>query len=172
MPEVQVSVAAPAERATLENLMQLYIHDFSEHWSGGPQGELGADGRFPAYPLDAYWREPTHTPLLLRLDGRLAGFALLDAASHTGQSVDRNMAEFFIVRKHRRAGAGTAAAQAIFSSYPGVWETAIVRRNLAALAFWRGIVGAHPDVEGLSEFDVTTPAWNGPVLRFRVRPAG
>lgn len=169
MSGVDVAVALPAERGALANLMQLYVHDFSELWSGRPEGELEDDGRFADYPLDAYWREPDHIPLLLRRDGRLIGFALLNAASHSGRPVDHNMAEFFIVRKHRRGGAGTLAARTVFSRYPGLWEAAVARRNLAALAFWRKAVQQHARAAEMEETDVATEAWNGPILRFRIR---
>lgn len=166
MPDIELKVAEPHERSILENMMQLYIHDFSEFWAGREEGELGPDGRFFDYPLDAYWRDPDHTPLLLSSGGRLAGFALLNAASHSGRPLNRNMAEFFIVRKHRRGGVGTAAAQAIFSRYPGVWETAVARANLPALAFWRKAAVTHPKAQGVEEADFATAEWNGPILRF------
>ncbi len=169
MSDVEIAVARSEERATLENLMQLYVHDFSEAWSGTPRGELESDGRFAAYPFDAYWRDAGHVPLLLRLDGHLAGFALLNRSSHSGLPVDHNMAEFFIVRKHRRGGIGAVATQTIFSRYPGQWETAVARRNTGALAFWRAAAGRHPLVEDLEESDHSTASWNGPVLRFRIR---
>ena len=172
MREVSVARAAPHERRALENLMQLYIHDFSERWVDRPEGELRDDGRFPDYPLDAYWREANHVPLLVRRSGRLVGFALLNDSSHTDRAVDRNMAEFFIVRKHRRSGVGTAAAHTIFSRYPGQWEAAVARTNTAALSFWRGAVKQHPASEGIEECDIARSAWNGPVLRFRIRESG
>lgn len=157
MPDVDVTVAQPHERAVLDNLLQLYIHDFSEHLAADrPEGDLGNDGRFPAYPLDAYWRERTHVPLLVRLNGSLVGLALLNNSSHTGRAVERNMAEFFIVRRHRRGGVGTAAAQAIFSRYPGQWEAAVARRNVAALPFWRNAVTRHPLAEDIEVCDVTS----------------
>jgi predicted acetyltransferase len=166
---VQVVTAEPHDRAVLANLMQLYVHDFSEHWAGRSEGELGENGRFPDYPLDPYWSDPTHVPLLIRIDAKLTGFALLNNASHTGRPVERNMAEFFIVRKHRRGGIGTLAAHLIFSRYPGQWESAIARRNAAALAFWRNAIRRHPLATEIDELDIASPAWNGPVIRFRVR---
>jgi len=163
---VKVVAALPEDRVALANMMQLYSHDFSELWAGGPRGELGADGLFTAYPLDAWWREPDHIPLLVKVGGFLAGFALLDKMSHTGQPLDRNMAEFFIVRKHRRSGVGTAAARAIFNRYPGRWETAVARANHGALAFWHAAI--EPLADEMELVDVESALWDGPVLRFRI----
>lgn len=171
MNGLEVSVALPEQRSVIRNLMQLYVHDFSEHWAGSQRGELEDDGRFPDYPLDAYWNNPARIPLLMRVNGHLAGFALLNDHSHSGISADRNMAEFFIVRKHRRGGIGTAAAHIIFSRYPGQWEAAVARRNLGALGFWRNAIRRHPLVADIVESDVATDAWNGPILRFRILPA-
>jgi predicted acetyltransferase len=162
--------ANAADRPAIDNLLQLYIHDFSEHWAGRSEGELLDTGRFPDYPLDKYWSDPGCVPLLLRVDGKLAGFALLNQQGHVGRPVDRNMAEFFVVRKHRRAGLGRIAAHQIFTRYPGQWEVAVARRNVAALAFWRRVIGQHPLAIDIDETDVVSTAWNGPLIRFRVRP--
>ena len=169
---VSIDLARPEERPILDNLMQLYIHDFSEQWAGQARGELQDDGRFPAYePMASYWIEPARIPLLIRVDGKLAGLALINDYSHSGQPADRNMAEFFVVRKHRRGGVGTAAAQAIFSRWPGLWEAAVARRNLPALPFWRNAAASHPGCRGVEEIDVSDERWNGPILRFRIEPA-
>jgi predicted acetyltransferase len=170
MPDLEITVARADERDVIANLFQFYIHDFSELWAGTPIGELQDDGRFEAYePLDLYWREADRIPLLFRIAGRPIGFALLNGVSHSGLPVDRNMAEFFIVRKHRRGGAGTQAARGVFSRYPGLWEAAVARKNLGALAFWRRAIGEHPDIEGVDESDHQSPAWDGPIIRFRIR---
>jgi predicted acetyltransferase len=173
--EIEVRAATLEEKPALANLFQLYVHDFSELWSGTDDGELNDDGRFSPYPfLDAYWGESSRIPLLVRVGGRLAGFALINASSHSGLAVDRNMAEFFIVRKHRRGGAGTAVAQQVFQLYPGLWEAAVARRNTAALAFWRKAVGGCPGLTEVQELDRRTKEWDGPILRFRIKsePAG
>jgi predicted acetyltransferase len=172
MDGLDVALAAPHERAALENLFQLYIHDFSEILAPDrPEGDVGPDGRFPLPPLDELWRDGDQVPLLLRLDGRLAGFALLDRSPHSGRPVDWDMREFFVVRKHRRRGLGLAAAHAIFGERPGQWELAVMRANTAALPFWRKAAATHPLARGVEEIDLATSAWNGPVIRFRIAPS-
>ena len=163
MPGITVTVARPEERPLLENLFQLYVHDFSEFWQGQDRGELEPDGRFEPYPLEDYWNGEDRVPLLLRREGHLAGFALINRHFHSGRTGDWSMAEFFIVRKHRRGGLGLAAARAIFALYPGRWEAAVVRANLPALAFWRKVANGCGAAE---EIDVRTDDWNGPILRF------
>lgn len=177
MKTIEVEVAAIADKLALQNMMQLYVHDFSEQWAGLSDHEIGrnaafahlsSEGRFPEYPLDAYWVEDGRVPLLIKADGRLAGFALLNKLPHSGLALDRNMAEFFVVRRCRRSGVGTQAAHAIFSAYPGQWEVAIARRNAGALGFWRVAITTHSGMNGLEEHDVNNDAWNGAIFRFRI----
>ncbi len=177
MTDIAIARAAPGEKNALQNMMQLYVHDFSEQWAGlsgrelgrnAPFAELGADGRFPDYPLDAYWAEEGRLPLLIRSNGRLAGFALLNKHAHSGRPVDQSMAEFFVLRRYRRGGVGTKAAHAIFTAHPGQWEAAVARRNMGALVFWRNAVASHPGARGLEETDVKNDAWDGAILRFRI----
>jgi predicted acetyltransferase len=165
---VRVELALPEESAVLTRMMQLYIHDFSEFWAGTPRGELKDDGTFVGYPLDDYWKEPARVPLLIRQEGHIVGFALLNSVTHSGRPADRNMAEFFIVRKHRRSGVGLAVAREIFSRYPGLWEVAVARRNIQAQAFWRRVIGGHAAARDVEELDMTSAAWNGPIIRFRI----
>jgi predicted acetyltransferase len=166
--EVRVAIAARDEQPIIANLFQLYVHDFSEHWRDRAEGELGPDGRFAPYPwLDDYWREAGRIPLLLRRDERLAGFALLNRASHTGAPIDHNMAEFFVARKHRRGRVGTAAARMIFEQYPGMWEVAVARANISALAFWRATIIGCASARNVELRDLAGETWDGPLFRFR-----
>jgi len=167
MAQVTLETAAPERRAALENLFQLYTHDFSDFWTDREDGELEEDGRFPAYVyLDSYWTELDRTPFLIRAGGRLAGFALINRFSHSGLPLDHAVAEFFVVRKHRRSGVGFAAATQIIGARPGLWELAVARRNTGALPFWRRVTSAiaGPAVEEINRDDTL---WDGPILRFR-----
>lgn len=166
MGAVEIALARPEDQVAIANMMQLYTYDFTEFWQGQARGELGDDGRFPDYPLAPYWQAADHVPLLLRVGGAIAGFALLNAETHSGLPADRNMAEFFVARKHRRGGVGLTAAREIFSRYPGRWELAVARANLPALGFWRKAVSGHPASREIEERDYATEHWNGPIIRF------
>ena len=168
--DLVVGRARADEAPIIANLMQFYIHDFSELWFDRPiDGELGPDGRFSDYPLlETYWSDPSREPWLFRIDGLPVGFALVNDVAHSETPVDRAVAEFFVVRKHRRRGVGQAAAHALFGTAWGVWEAAVVRRNTAALAFWRAAAASYPGVRDLVEEDHRDSLWDGAVLRFRV----
>ena len=168
--DLVVSRAAPEEAPIVANLMQFYIHDFSELWfDRDVEGELEPDGRFSDYPgFGAYWSDPMREAWLFRIKGRPVGFALVNDVAHSRTPVDRAVAEFFIVRKHRRRGVGLAAAHALFGTAWGVWEAAVVRRNVGALAFWRQAAASYPGVRDVVEEDCDDALWNGAILRFRV----
>lgn len=165
-----VSRASAGEAEILGNLMQFYIHDFSELWFDREvEGELGPDGRYAAYPgLETYWRDPAREAWLFRIQGLPVGFALVNEVAHSPTPIDRAVAEFFVVRKHRRRGVGLAAAHALFNSAWGVWEAATVRRNAGARAFWRRAAESYPGVRDVVEDDRHDARWDGAVLTFRV----
>lgn len=69
------------------------------------------------------------------------------------------------------AGVGRQAAQTILAAYPGRWQIAVARANTMALAFWRRSVAQHPLAYDVSESDLSTPSWNGPVIRLSIAAA-
>jgi predicted acetyltransferase len=168
--DVEITPASEAERPLIEGMFQYYIYDFSElQPPDSDEFELEADGRFGPYePMEAYWREASRIPLLIRWRGKLAGFALVNAYSHSGLPVDRNMGEFFVMRKYRRGGVASAAVREILNRYPGRWEAAIMARNTAAQAFWPRAVAATPGVRDLTMLQGDGVEWTGPILRFTV----
>ena len=170
-PAVLLQPAAPAQRGVMDQLLQLYLHDFSEFAPRHtPYGEVDAHGRFPYPPgLDPYWTDPARVPLLIQADGAIAGFALLNRWSALDRPLDHAVAEFFILRKHRRAGIGTRAAHAAFQRYPGRWEVPVAAYNPAALRFWRHVAQSLP---GAAEHPGDGRRWVGTVLTFDTSPPG
>lgn len=56
------------------------------------------------------------------------------------RGVPNQMAEFFVVRKHRRSGVGRSAAAECFRRFPGRWQIHEIAANEAAIAFWRAVI--------------------------------
>ena len=161
MLTISLSTAAKADRVTLENLMQLYIYD----WSELRPLDVGGDGRFEADALDTYFEDDWRHPLLLRVDGRLAGFALVSRRSRlTGAAGVFDMSEFFVMRRYRRKRVGLAAAAA-FDHFKGPWEIRQQDGNVVATAFWRRAVDRYTR-GNYREVRWNDGAWVGPGQMF------
>jgi len=160
--EVRIVRCDAAERDTLRNLMQLYVYDFSEI-SGL---EIEDNGRFNECPLDAWWQDSWRFPSFIRAGSRLAGFALVQRKSRLSGADDVwDMAEFFVLRRHRRTGVGLAAARQLFAGSKGEWEVRQRNENVAATSFWRKAIGAYTGGR-FTEVVLDDERWRGPVQRF------
>lgn len=130
---IEVSAATLEQEPILANLLELYAHDFSECLDL----DLGPDGRFGYRGLPRYWREPGRHPFLVRSAGKLAGFALAKRGSEvSGKEKVWDMAEFFVVRGHRRRGVGTQIAHEVWRRLTGPWEVRVMQSNVSACNFW------------------------------------
>ena len=133
--DVVLDLAVASDAALLANLLELYIHDLSDVF---PNVELGPDGRFGYHPLPLYWSEPERRfALLIRCGGRVAGFALVTRGSPAVEDpAVLDVAEFFVLRRYRRAGVGRRAAHLLWKSLPGKWTVRVSEGNPGALSFW------------------------------------
>lgn len=134
--ELRILPIPESEKQLLRNLMQAYIHDLSE-FSGDEPDALGSFG--VGSHFDAYWIEPERHPLKITHGGRLAGFALVRMFDEGAWSV----AEFFILRAHRRCGVGRRVAAHLFDMFPGTWHVGQDEANLPAQAFWRSVISEY-----------------------------
>jgi predicted acetyltransferase len=156
--DIVVQPARDDECATVENLCAFYIYDLSEF--GG--WDVEEDGRFgPADAIGNYWGTASGTPWhpewqgfpnLIRVDGRIAGFALVKRIA-----LDTfDMGEFFVLRKYRRGGVGEFAARTLFDRHRGRWEVRQLLVNLPAQRFWQRIIGRYTNdkfTDGREMFD-------------------
>lgn len=120
-------------------LNEYYAYDFSEL--------LGLDvrdsGNFGGERLDRHFTDPPCDPFLIRVDGKLAGFAIHEA----------------------RRGLGTRAAFALFDRFTGPWEVRQVTANVAATTFWRKALASYTG-GNFEEVVWNDAAFNGVVQRF------
>lgn len=131
--QVELIPAGRVDELILANLLELYIHDFSEFFDS----EIGANGRFGYASLPLYWSEPGRHPFLIRTNGKLAGLVfVMKKPSISGDGPVWDMAEFFILRQYRRRHIGTAVAHEVWKNLPGRWEVRVMESNTPAQYFW------------------------------------
>ena len=163
---IELHEARIDEKPVLRHLIELYQYDLSE--SGGT--DVDADGRFGYRYLDDYWTDAGRHPFLIRVNGQLAGFVLVRRLGDENGEPMHQIAEFFIMRKYRRRGAGRSIARRVFDALPGMWEVRESEENAVAQAFWRRVIGEYTS----GHFDETrlrSDEWRGPVQRFHSRRA-
>ena len=164
--DVAIPEAGPDDAATLRNLLQLYLHDFSEV----DGHDVDESGRFAYDDLAPYWTEPDRRAFLIRVGGRLAGFVLVDReAPLSGPGAAWSIAEFFVMRKYRRRGIGAHVTAEVFRRFPGRWEVSQIAANVAARSFWRAAIGRCTGGRYAESF-VEGDGWRGPVQVFTIGP--
>jgi predicted acetyltransferase len=134
---VEIRRAALADRAALQRMLELYQYELSDIWDQ----DLDAAGEY-GYDLQRYWSDPACHGFVATVGGRHAGFALVDGAvklAAAGQWMD----QFFVLKKYRRTGLGSALALQVFAELPGHWEVGQMPANLGAQAFWRRLLNEH-----------------------------
>jgi predicted acetyltransferase len=167
MNNAQIIPATKEHRRVLRALFELYAHDFSPMTRADVRDDTGmwTDDSFLA---DA-WEGDTFHPFLLRVSGRLAGFAWVEEGSYIRPNEDRHwlMEEFFILRKYRGQGVGEWFATQLFDRFRGAWEVGEIRENKDAQAFWRKVIGRYTRGQ-YEEVIVVNERWEGPVQRFTI----
>ena len=99
------------EKNIIYNLMQLYTYELSFYEDETTHFELQKKGlyRINKY-INLYWLEEERHPYILKCDGKIAGF-VLERFNEDGMN---EIAEFFVLNKYRKHGAGTFMANEMF----------------------------------------------------------
>jgi predicted acetyltransferase len=161
---IECRPARPEDFPALQQMLELYQYELSDIWDQ----DLDDSGRY-GYDLSRH-REGLRFHAHVALDeGRFAGFALVAPAAVT-RTEGSWMEQFFVLKKHRRAGVGAALALHVFRSHPGLWEVGQMPANLPAQAFWRQVI-AQVTSGQFVEVQVTQGWWLGVVQQFSVSAA-
>ena len=159
LPEIRK--ASICEKPILRHLLELRQHDTSEY----DGADIGEHGFYGYRYLDHYWTEPSRHPFLVRVGGKLAGFALVRDLSEGGQTRSTR----WLSSLSCTGTVARAMACQIFDRFPGQWRVAQDEGNLPARAFWKRIISQYTG--GRSE-EVRDPAWQGPIQAFVVPQGG
>jgi predicted acetyltransferase len=141
MTGVSLREALAAEKVAFRRMLDAYLVEHS--------AKVDPEGRydpldFPTF--DLYWTEPRRRPFWIIAGEHPAGLALVGGFSPSRRGVDFGLIEFYVAPEHRRQGVGMAAAAALFSGMPGLWELQAHHRTPDAMAFWeRAIAAVRPE---------------------------
>ena len=129
--------AKEEDKNIIYNLMQLYTYELDFFEDKTTSFELLENGLFKISKyVDLYWKEEERHPFILKYDGKLAGFVL----ERFNEEEMYEIAEFFVLNKYRKLGAGTFMANEMFNNYKGKWEIRTLLKNKPAQNFWRKVV--------------------------------
>jgi len=113
--------------------MSLYLHDMSEF---AEFLKVEPDGCYKYNNLHLYWEKKELDAYFIKADTEIAGFILSNLAPYIPDGCDRNIQEFFILRKFRRQGLGVKAASVFFKRFPGKYCVVQIFKNKPAIDFW------------------------------------
>ncbi|WP_366296442.1 GNAT family N-acetyltransferase [Paenibacillus sp. AN1007] len=126
-------------REVLDNLMQLYIYDFSEFLDF----DVEENGKYRPYPLDDYFKEGNQQfAYLIKREEKYVGFVLVRFIEEL-ELPHYSISEFFILKKYRREGLGKSAAIDVFNRHQGPWEVHQIESNQGAQIFWKRVINEY-----------------------------
>ncbi len=135
--EILITLAKPEEKETLRNLFEKYDYEFSQY----DLRDVNDQGLYAYAWLDEYFSGGASRAYLMRVDGKLAGFAMvsehMDAPERPG---DLCLSEFFVMHKYRRCGVGALAVQHVLREQKGRWQIKYHPENLASAIFWQRVI--------------------------------
>ena len=166
---IELKQVSKDEIEILRNLLEKYIYEFSQ-WD---ERDVNALGLYGYSYLDYYWTEDRRWAYFIVVDGKLAGFVMVNDYPECDRKTDYSLSEFFVMYKYRHMGVGSAAARMVFDLFPGTWQLKRHPKNLPSVHFWNKVVsdctnGHYELVEGYpdTEYDDGTP---GDVFFFEIK---
>lgn len=134
---IELNIMKIEEKSLLIRLMELYNYDFTRF----DNEDINEYGYYGYSHIDDYWNEEGRFPYLIRVDGKIAGFALVcPHCMYINDDNSRSIGEFFVMVKYRGKGVGKYVATEIFDKHPGVWEVCHMPCNTPAGEFWKKVI--------------------------------
>ena len=125
------------DKNIIYNLMQLYTYELSFFEDETTNFQLLDTGLFAMSKyIELYWKEENRHSYILKCNEDLAGFVL----ERFNEDNMNEIAEFFVLNKYRKLGAGTFMAKEMFKRYKGKWEIRTLLKNKRAQEFWRKVI--------------------------------
>lgn len=136
--DIEIRQVDRSQDLVLRNLLNLYLHDLAKWFLF----DSDDDGKY-SYATAPLWEGGVDVHLAYH--GRIPiGLGLVGSAdAYTEEPYAKDLVEFFVVRRYRRAGLGRALATHIWDLYRGPWIVRVYQRNVPALPFWRTAISTY-----------------------------
>jgi predicted acetyltransferase len=128
------------EREILSNMLEKYDYEFSQY----DNRDVNKLGLFGYKYLDYYWTEESRWAYFIIVDGKLAGFVMVnDLPEAEDRETDFQIAEFFVMYKYRRLGVGKQAFFKVLDMHKGRWQLKVHPKNVTSVHFWTKVVNKY-----------------------------
>ena len=152
---IEIISAKVFNKSFIRQMMELYLYDLSEF----VKADISEHGYFGYSHLDYYWVKSKRNPFLVRVENKLAGFALIHQNTYYPDN-HYHLAEFFILRKYRKQGIGRQVAFHLFDLLHGGWEIYHPHANFVAQKFWQNVIEEYT-ADIYTETVMENNGWNG-----------
>lgn len=164
--KIELMTVTSDQKDILKNLMEKYTYEFSQY----DLIPFDENGLYNDPHIDSYFTDHDRFPYFIRVDNKLAGFALVFKRAECPAPLDWAVAEFFIAYGYRKKGVGTAVMKMLFERYKGIWQIKYHPKNKSSEIFWQKIAneasgGKFEIMRGNEDYYDGTPA---KVLVFKV----
>jgi predicted acetyltransferase len=132
---IDIVEATAEDFRVVENLVPYYIYDMSEYmgWDCNTEGRWGGCDELPDY-----WKEGDHHPFMIKVDQKVAGFAMI--RRYPDEPARYEVGEFFVARKFKGKQIGKRSAFWLFGAFPGKWIVRVLNDNTGARSFWDRVI--------------------------------
>ncbi len=134
--KVDLQKATMEQLPVMQRMGSYYVYDMSEYVGSEPAWRFPETGEYECVEFRPYFEGLKSHPFFVRVNGELAGFAIIDDQG-SAPEIDHNMAQFFVHRKFKGLGVGSRAAHECFQRFAGFWEVRVIPQNLGAYCFWK-----------------------------------
>jgi predicted acetyltransferase len=134
MNELSIGPASLEDKTLLFRLLQLYFFE-STRWSNE---DLQEDGLYDCEEeglLNYFDLNNGDGAYILRVNGKPAGFALVENVLFEGKKLSE-FADLFVLPKYRRLGLASAATIQIVINSKHAWLFSIFRKDQEAIRYW------------------------------------
>lgn len=129
----QILPAGLEYKNTIWNMFQFYCYDTSVY--DGYDVEADGNYKMCADYFAQYWQLPRWSAYIVKVDGALAGFALIEPSDAVAEA--QELADLFIMRRFRRRGVAQQVVSHFMATRAIPWTITTFDDAPDATAFWQ-----------------------------------